>query len=118
TTRLTVVDEAGLEMDLHFQEYWVAREARDEVRAIRYAGAGAARPAAGILDAIADAERVVICPSNPIASIDPILAVPGIRDAVLAARERVVGISPIIGGAPVRGMADKLLPAVGEAVSA
>ncbi len=118
TTRLAVVDDSGLERDLHFQEYWVAREAKDDVRAVRYVGAEAARPAPGILAAIAEADHVVICPSNPIASIDPILAVPGIRDAVRAARERVVAVSPILGGAPVRGMADKLMQAAGEEVSA
>jgi len=117
-TRLSVVDESGRERDLHFQEYWVARGARDRVLAIRYVGADAARPAPGVLEALEEADHIVICPSNPIASIDPILAVPGIRGAVEAARDRVVAISPIIGGAPVRGMADKLLPAVGEEVSA
>jgi len=116
-TRLNVVDESGRERDLHFQEYWVAREARDRVLAIRYVGADAARPAPGVLEGVEEADRIVICPSNPIASIDPILAVPGIRGALEAARDRVVAISPIIGGAPVRGMADKLLPAVGEEVS-
>jgi LPPG:FO 2-phospho-L-lactate transferase len=104
--------------DLHFQEYWVARQAVDPVRAVRYAGAEAAGPAPGVLDAIAAAEGIIICPSNPVASIAPILAVPGIREAVAAAACRAVAVTPIIGGAPVRGMADKLLPSVGADVSA
>jgi LPPG:FO 2-phospho-L-lactate transferase len=77
-----------------------------------------ARPAPGVLEAIAGAEGIVLCPSNPVVSIAPILAVPGIREAVLAAPCRVVAVTPIVGGAPVRGMADKLLPAWGVEVSA
>ena len=118
TTRLEVIDEGGQRLDLHFQEYWVKRGAADTVRAIRYEGAEKARPGPGVLEAIAAADVVVICPSNPIASIDPILAVPGIRDAVARRKSRVVGVSPIVGGAPLRGMADKLLPLVGAEVSA
>jgi len=105
-------------MDLHFQEYWVLRGARDEVKSVRYEGAPQARPGPGVIEAIEDAEVVIICPSNPVASIDPILAVPGIREAVAARRDRVVAISPIVGGAPLRGMADRLLPVVGVEVSA
>ncbi|HEV8421693.1 MAG TPA: 2-phospho-L-lactate transferase [Actinomycetota bacterium] len=118
TTRVEVVDEAGRSLDLHFQEYWVLRGARDEVKSVRFDGAEQARPAHGVLDAIAKAEIVVICPSNPIVSIDPILAVPGVREAVAARRQRVVAISPIVGGAPLRGMADRLLPTAGVDVSA
>jgi LPPG:FO 2-phospho-L-lactate transferase len=118
TTRIETTDEEGHVLDLHFQEYWVKRGAQDHVRAIHYRGAAIARPAPGVLEAISAADCILICPSNPIASIDPILAVPGIREAVRERRERVVGISPIVGGAPVRGMADKLLPAVGAEVSA
>ena len=118
TTRVTVLGADGQAVDLHFQEYWVERAGQDEVKAIEYRGAEGSAPGPGVLEAIAAADVVLVCPSNPIASIDPILAVPGIRAAVQAARNRVVAISPIIGGAPVRGMADKLLPAVGEEVSA
>ena len=71
-----------------------------------------------MLEAIASADAVLLCPSNPVASIGPILAVPGIRDAVAARRGRVAGVSPIVGGAPVRGMADRLMPAAGAEVSA
>ena len=114
-TRLDVVAD-GLELDLHFQEYWVRRGARDDVKAIRFEGVSAASPAPGVLDAIGSADAIVICPSNPVVSIGPILAVPGIRDAVAA--RPVVGISPIVGGRPLAGMADRLMPVVGLEVSA
>jgi LPPG:FO 2-phospho-L-lactate transferase len=117
-TRVDVIDDRGAHSDLHFQEYWVQRGAADQVTAVRYQGAETARPAPGVLEAIGSSEVVVICPSNPIASIDPILAVAGIRPALQARRHRTVAISPIVGGAPLRGMADKLLPAAGEEVSA
>jgi LPPG:FO 2-phospho-L-lactate transferase len=118
TTRVDVVNEAGRSLDLHFQEYWVLRGAADEVKSVRFDGADRARPAPGVLEAIGEAEVVVFCPSNPIVSIDPILSIPGIRDAVAARRGRVVAISPIVGGAPLRGMADRLLPVAGVDVSA
>jgi LPPG:FO 2-phospho-L-lactate transferase len=114
-TRLDVAAE-GRELDLHFQEYWVRRGARDDVKAIRFEGVSAASPAPGVLDAIASADAVVICPSNPVVSIGPILAVRGIRQAVAA--RPVVGISPIVGGRPLAGMADRLMPVVGLEVSA
>jgi len=112
------VDGPGGPEDLGFQEYWVARKASDPVRAVRFRGAEAARPAPGVLEAIGSAGGVLLCPSNPVVSIAPILAVPGIRDAIRAAPCRVAAVTPIIGGAPVRGMADKLLPAWGVEVSA
>jgi len=117
TTRVTVLQD-GREVDLHFQEYWVRHRARDEVKHLRYAGAESARPAPGVLHAIATADAIVICPSNPVASIGPILAVPKIREALSGRRARVVGISGIVGGAPLAGMADKLMPAVGVEVTA
>jgi LPPG:FO 2-phospho-L-lactate transferase len=116
-TRILVVAD-GAERDLHFQEYWVRRGGRDEVKAIRYVGADRARPAPGVLEAIASADAIVLCPSNPVASIGPILAVPGIRDALSARRSDVVGVSGIVAGAPLAGMADRLMPAAGAAVSA
>jgi len=118
TTRLDVAEVSGIELDLHFQEYWVLRGARDEVKSIRYEGVERARPGPGVLEAVAAADVVLLCPSNPVASVDPILAVPGVRDAVVARRDRVAGVSPIVGGAPLRGMADRLLPVVGAEVSA
>jgi LPPG:FO 2-phospho-L-lactate transferase len=117
-TRVVVLDETGRERDLHFQEYWVARGARDPVRTVRLEGAERARPAPGVLEAIAAADAVLLAPSNPVVSIGTILAVPGIREAVRGAAAPVVGVSPIVGGAPVRGMADRLMPAVGAEVSA
>jgi len=115
------VDTPDGVQELGFQQWWVGRGAADPVRAVRFAGAETARPAPGVLEAIAAADGIVLCPSNPVVSIAPILAVPGIRAAVQARRDagaRVVAISPIVGGAPVRGMADKLLPAWGAEVSA
>ncbi len=117
TTRVLVVAE-GRELDLHFQEYWVKRHAQDEVKAVRYEGADAAGPGPGVLEAIAEADVLVVCPSNPVASIGPILAVPGVLAAIRDRRELVVGISGIVGGAPLAGMADKLLPVVGVEVTA
>lgn len=116
-TRVDVLAD-GQELDLHFQEYWVARRARDDVKNVRYAGAEGARPAPGVLEALEVADAIVICPSNPVASIGPILAVPGVREALAARRERVVGVSGIVGGAPLAGMADKLMPALGVEVTA
>jgi LPPG:FO 2-phospho-L-lactate transferase len=75
---------------------------------VRFDGAADARPAPGVLEAVADADTVLVCPSNPVISIGPILAVPGILDALVARRDRVVGVSPIIAGRPVKGPADRL----------
>jgi len=112
------VDGADGPEDLGFQEWWVGRQARDPVRRVRFEGVERARPAPGVLEAIAAAGGIVLCPSNPVVSIAPILAVPGLRDAISAAPCRVVAVTPIVGGAPVRGMADRLLPAWGVEVSA
>jgi LPPG:FO 2-phospho-L-lactate transferase len=118
-TRIDCVDRVtGDLLDLHFQEYWVRRHGADEVKAIRYEGARDARPAPGVLDAIANADAVVLCPSNPVVSIGPILAIPGVRDAVARRRRDAVGVSGIVGGGPVSGMADRLMPAAGIEVSA
>lgn len=117
TTRVDALVE-GEELDLHFQEYWVRRHAQDEVKHVRYVGAGSAGPAPGVLEALLEADVVVICPSNPVASIGPILAVSGIREALARRRDAVVGISGIVGGAPLAGMADKLMPALGVEVTA
>jgi LPPG:FO 2-phospho-L-lactate transferase len=116
-TRVQVDGPEGVE-DLGFQEYWVARGARDAVRRVTFAGIERARPAPGVLEAIGLADGILLCPSNPVVSIAPILAVPGIRSGIQSSACRTVAITPIIGGAPVRGMADKLLPAWGVEVSA
>lgn len=113
-TRVTTRDGR----DLHFQEYWVGERATPVVADVRLAGAADATPAPGVLEAVAGATSLLLCPSNPVVSIGTILAVPGIRAAVAASPAPVVGISPIVGGTVVRGMADKLLPAVGAEVSA
>ena len=99
--------------EMHFQEYWVGLRASVPVERVWLHGAEEARPAPGVLDAIAAADVILLPPSNPVVSIGTILAVPGIRDAVESSRARKVGVSPIIGNAPVRGMADKMLAAIG-----
>ena len=109
------VDSLHPEM-IHFQEWWVRLHAAVPARAIIPVGADVAAPAPGVLAAIADADFVLLPPSNPVVSIGPILAVPGIRAAVEA--KTVVGVSGIIGGAPVRGMADACLAAIGVQTSA
>src|SRR5947209_763459 len=103
---------------LHFQEYMVKRHCVDEVQDVLFVGASEARPAPGVLDAIKDAEAILIAPSNPIVSIGSILAVPGIHDALHEASGMVVAISPIVGGAPIKGPADKLMRGLGIEVSA
>jgi LPPG:FO 2-phospho-L-lactate transferase len=112
------VSADGRELDLHFQEYWVRRGARDDVKAVTYEGVAFARPSPGVLEAIGAADAIVLCPSNPVASLGPILAVPGVRDALARRRERVVGISGIVGGTPLAGMADRLMPVSGVEVTA
>jgi len=117
-TRIDAIDANGRMLDLHFQEYWVRRRAADDVKTVRFEGAARARPAPGVLEAVASADAVLLCPSNPVVSIGPILAVPGMREAVAARRTAVVGVSPIVAGAPLAGMADRLMPAVGLEVTA
>ncbi|HEV8677205.1 MAG TPA: 2-phospho-L-lactate transferase [Methylomirabilota bacterium] len=103
---------------LGFQEYFVREKAEAEVYEIVYEGAAAARPAPGILPALAEAEAVIVCCSNPLTSIGPILAVPGIRAGLERTGAPVVAVSPIVGGAPVSGPAGKFLAARGLPVSA
>jgi LPPG:FO 2-phospho-L-lactate transferase len=95
--------------EFEFQTYFVKRRARDRVTAIRFEGASEAAPAPGVLDAIASAEAIILCPSNPFISIGPILAVPGIRAALQLRREKVAAISPIVGGRAVKGPAAKMM---------
>jgi LPPG:FO 2-phospho-L-lactate transferase len=99
--------------EMHFQDYWVGLHAAVPVERVWLAGAEAATPAPGVLEAIAAADTILLPPSNPVVSIGTVLAVPGIRAAVEAAPAKVVGVSPVIGGAPVRGMADRMLAAIG-----
>ena len=100
--------------EIGFQEYFVGHHHSVAVSSVRLAGIEEARPAPGVLDAIGDAEVVVICPSNPIVSIGPVLAVPGIGPAVTARREQVVAVSPIIAGHALKGPADRLLRELGH----
>jgi LPPG:FO 2-phospho-L-lactate transferase len=94
---------------LHFQEYMVKRRCADAVLDVVFVGASESRPAPGVLDAIKDAETILIAPSNPIVSIGSVLAIPGIHDALHEASGMVVAISPIVGGVPIKGPADKLM---------
>ena len=103
--------------DLSFEEYFVKRWYQDPVNAVRFAGASEAEPAPGVLDAIAAAQAVLIAPSNPVTSIGPILAVPGIREALQSTPAKVVAVSPIIGDAAVSGPAANLMKAQGFDVS-
>jgi LPPG:FO 2-phospho-L-lactate transferase len=109
-TRVTTVEEG----ELGFQEYFVGRRHAVAVSSVRFAGVESASPAPGVLEAIAGAERLVICPSNPIVSIGPVLAVPGVAGALRARRDDVVGVSPIIAGAALKGPADRLLTELGH----
>ena len=103
---------------IHFEEYFVKRGARDEVLGVEFFGVESAKPAQGVINAIENAEQVIICPSNPVVSIGTILAVKGVRDALKRTKARKLAVSPIIAGAPVKGPADKLLRGLGYEVSA
>ena len=103
--------------ELDFQTYYVRRGHSDRVQGIRFDGAANARPAPGVLEAIAGADAIVIAPSNPLISIGPILAVPGIREALLERRARCVAVSPIVGGEALRGPAADMLGALGHDAS-
>ena len=95
--------------ELEFQTYFVKRRARDRVTAVRFEGASEAKPAPGLLDAIANADAIILCPSNPFISIGPILAIPGVREALRRKREKVAAISPIVGGRALKGPAAKMM---------
>src|SRR5450432_506533 len=99
--------------ELSFEEYFVQRWYQDPVNSVRFAGASDAEPAPGVIDAILQADAVLLAPSNPITSIGPILAVPGIREALCRARGQVAAVSPIVGDAPVAGPAGILMTAQG-----
>jgi LPPG:FO 2-phospho-L-lactate transferase len=119
-THVVVADpeQPGRQRAIHFQEWWVRHRAALEAAAFVQVGVDAARPAPGVVEAFAAADAVLLAPSNPVVSIGTILGVPGLRDALLAAPGRVVGVSPIVGGQVVRGMADRCLPVLGIEVSA
>jgi LPPG:FO 2-phospho-L-lactate transferase len=103
---------------VHFEEYLARDGAPDEVTGVDLGEARRARPGPGVLDALRDAQAILLCPSNPIVSIGPILAIPDVRDALRGSNAPIVAISPIVGGAPVKGPADRLMRGVGAEVSA
>jgi LPPG:FO 2-phospho-L-lactate transferase len=105
-------DDLRREGAIHFQEWWVRHHGELPAERFVFVGAEAAKPAAGVLEALGAADVVLLAPSNPVVSIAPILAVAGIREALVSGSAPVVGVSPIIGDAPVRGMADKCLAAM------
>jgi LPPG:FO 2-phospho-L-lactate transferase len=108
----TIIDSN--EGPLHFQEYLVKRRAEPVVRGIRFAGMESARPAPGILEAISSADRIIICPSNPLISIGPILAVPQVREHLRKHKEKVFAVCPIVGGKSLKGPSDKMLAQLGH----
>lgn len=112
-TKVTTVDEG----EIGFQDYFVRRRHDVAVSAVRVAGSRQAQPAPGLIDALGEARLIVIAPSNPIVSIGPVLDVPGVRDAVAARRDAVVAVSPIVGGAALKGPADRLMRELGHECS-
>jgi LPPG:FO 2-phospho-L-lactate transferase len=113
-TRVVITEPDGSSPEVGFQEYFVGRHHQVPVETVRLAGVETAEAAPGVLDAIAAAERLVICPSNPIVSIGPVLATGGIGAAVAARRDRVVAVSPIIAGRALKGPADRMLAELGH----
>lgn len=98
---------------LHFQEWWVRHRANLTANRFEYRGAEESLPTPGVVDSIMHADRIIIAPSNPVVSVGAVLAIPGIRDALARTQAPIVGISPVIGGSVVRGMADACLAAIG-----
>ncbi|MEI4278126.1 2-phospho-L-lactate transferase [Klenkia terrae] len=118
-THVVVTDpDTGRPQAIHFQEWWIRHRAALDPSAFVQVGVEDARPAPGVGEAFASADAVLLAPSNPVVSVGTVLGVPGLREALLASPARVVGVSPVVGGAPVRGMADRCLPAIGVEVSA
>ena len=116
-TVIDVVSGDGPPVRMAMQEWFVREQALPPVAAVRFEGAAAAKPGPAVLDTLAEADTVLLCPSNPVISIGPILALPGVRDVLRSRRARVVGVSPIIKGATVKGPADRLMAAAGIEVS-
>lgn len=114
--RTKIVTREGITRD--FQEYFVKLRHSDEVASVLYEGAERSSPAPGVLETLAEADRIVVCPSNPVLSIGPILAVPGVREALVRRRSDVVAVSPIVAGAALKGPAARLLPVFGAEASA
>ncbi len=119
-TRVTLAEASPLGpagTEVGFQDYFVRLRHEVAVSGVRFDGAAAARPAPGVVEAIVQATTVVVCPSNPVVSIGPILAVPGVRDALTARRSSVVAVSPIVAGAALKGPADRLMAELGTEAS-
>jgi LPPG:FO 2-phospho-L-lactate transferase len=117
-TRVTVEAEGSEPAgEIGFQEYFVGRQHNVTVTSVRFAGADESHPGPGVLEAIADADVVLVCPSNPIVSIGPVLAVPGVRAAVEARRALSVAVSPIVAGTALKGPADRMLRELGHDAS-
>jgi len=115
-TMLTLAEDTELGpagTEVAFQDYFVRLHHGVTVRAVRFAGAEAARPTTRVMDALAEAERIIVCPSNPIVSIGPLLAVPGLRAALVARRDDSIAVSPIVAGAALKGPADRLMAELG-----
>jgi LPPG:FO 2-phospho-L-lactate transferase len=119
-THILIADEAAPagRRAVHFQEYWVRLHAEPDALGVRFDGVDSASPTPGLTDRLAEADLILLAPSNPVVSIGPILGVPGIRDAVRRSPAPVVGFAGVLGGAPVLGMAHRLLPAIGVEVDA
>lgn len=119
-THVTIADPStpGQLRAVHFQEYWVRLHAQPDALGITLVGVETAAPGPGVLEAIEHANLILVAPSNPVVSIGPILAVPGLREALQGTRAHVVGFAGILGGSPVLGMAHRLLPAIGVEVDA
>ena len=102
----TILTDIG---EMHFQEYLVKHRTEPSIQDIRFEGVESAAPAPGVLQALRDADGILICPSNPLISIGPILAVPGVRETLWARRDRVVAVSPLVGGKSLKGPSDRML---------
>ncbi len=116
-TRLTLAGPTPLGppgTEVGFQDYFVRLRHDVAVRAVRFEGAEVARPAPGVMEALGDADAIVVCPSNPVVSIGPVLAVPGVREILVARRAQVVAVSPIVAGAALKGPADRLMAELGS----
>jgi LPPG:FO 2-phospho-L-lactate transferase len=108
----------GRQRAVHFQEWWIRLRAEPVPAAFVQVGVEDARPAPGVAEALAAADAVLLAPSNPVVSVGTVLGIPGLRAALLASPARIAGVSPVVGGAVVRGMADRCLPVLGIEVSA
>jgi LPPG:FO 2-phospho-L-lactate transferase len=117
-THVVIRGAEGARRAIHFQEWWVRYRASLPVEQIVLVGIEGARPAPGVLDALQAADLVLLPPSNPVVSLGPILSLPGVREALRMTSAPVIGVSPIVGGRPVRGMADACLTAIGVETSA